>query len=128
MMDCVLPTRAARHGLLFRAPEPGEESTIGCPIHAGSIGVSGIGADASSEAETASRTAVRMNIKRVEYAEDQRPIDPACSCLVCRRYTRAYLRHLFVSKEPLGATLNSIHNLSFYLDTMTRVRAALAQS
>jgi queuine tRNA-ribosyltransferase len=97
MMDCVLPTRAARHGLLFRSPEPGEE---GC--------------------------AVRMNIKRVDFAEDQRPIDPACTCLVCRRYTRAYLRHLYVSKEPLGLTLNSIHNLSFYLDTMTRVRAALA--
>ena len=96
MMDCVLPTRAARHGLLFRAPEPGE-----------------------------AETAVRMNIKRVEYAEDQRPIDPTCTCLVCGRYTRAYLRHLFVAKEPLGATLNSIHNLSFYLDTMARVRRNL---
>jgi queuine tRNA-ribosyltransferase len=96
MMD--LPTRAARHGLLFRAPEPGEEGS-----------------------------AVRMNIKRLEYAEDQRPIDPVCSCLVCRRYTRAYLRHLFVAKEPLGLTLNSIHNLSFYLDTMSRVRANLAE-
>jgi queuine tRNA-ribosyltransferase len=93
MMDCVLPTRAARHGLLFRSPEAGEEGS-----------------------------AVRMNIKRVEFAEDQRPIDAACGCLVCRRYTRAYLRHLFVSKEPLGATLNSIHNLAFYLDTMERVR------
>jgi queuine tRNA-ribosyltransferase len=109
MMDCVLPTRAARHGLLFRAPEPGEELS------------------AKENGEPASRTAVRMNIKRVEYAEDQRPIDPTCSCLVCRRYTRAYLRHLFVSKEPLGLALNSIHNLSFYLDTMTRVRTALAQ-
>ena len=127
MMDCVLPTRAARHGLLFRTPQPGEESDSGCcPIQAGDIGVSGIAADASTESEIASRTAVRMNIKRVEYAEDQRPIDPACTCLVCRRYTRAYLRHLFVSKEPLGLTLNSIHNLSFYLDTMTRVRASLA--
>jgi queuine tRNA-ribosyltransferase len=106
MMDCVLPTRAARHGLLFRAAEPGEE---GC----------------ASPGEHASATAVRMNIKRVEYAEDQRPIDPACTCLVCRRYTRAYLRHLFVAKEPLGATLNSIHNLSFYLDTMARVRKSL---
>jgi queuine tRNA-ribosyltransferase len=99
MMDCVLPTRAARHGLLFRSPEVGEEGT-----------------------------AVRMNIKRVDFAEDQRPIDPACSCLVCRRYTRAYLRHLYVSKEPLGLTLNSIHNLSFYLDTMSRVRASLGGS
>jgi queuine tRNA-ribosyltransferase len=107
MMDCVLPTRAARHGLLFRAAEPGEE---GC----------------ASPGEHASATAVRMNIKRVEYAEDQRPIDPACTCLVCRRYTRAYLRHLFVAKEPLGGTLNSIHNLSFYLDTMARVRKSLA--
>ena len=97
MMDCVLPTRAARHGLLFRSPEAGEEGS-----------------------------AVRMNIKRVDFAEDQRPIDPACSCMVCQRYTRAYLRHLFVSKEPLGATLNSIHNLSFYLDTMERVRGELA--
>ena len=127
MMDCVLPTRAARHGLLFRAPEPGEQTSgSGCPIHAGSIGVGGIEADASAETETASRTAIRMNIKRVEYAEDQRPIDPACACPVCRRYTRAYLRHLFMAREPLGATLNSIHNLAFYLDTMQRVRKELA--
>ncbi len=110
MMDCVLPTRAARHGLLFRTPEPGEELSP------------------ADDRTPASRSAVRMNIKRVEYAEDQRPIDPACSCLVCRRYTRAYLRHLYVSKEPLGLTLNSIHNLSFYLDIMSRVRAELARS
>jgi queuine tRNA-ribosyltransferase len=115
MMDCVLPTRAARHGLLFRAPEPGEELSTPPDSSADSL-----------ETETASRTAVRMNIKRQEYAEDQRPIDPACTCMVCRRYTRAYLRHLFVAKEPLGATLNSIHNLSFYLDTMARVRGELA--
>jgi queuine tRNA-ribosyltransferase len=138
MMDCVLPTRAARHGLLFRAPEPGEEASTdqpqalnkpedsGCPIHASSIGVGGVEADDSAEAETASRTAIRMNIKRVEYAEDQRPIDPACACPVCRRYTRAYLRHLFMAREPLGATLNSIHNLAFYLDIMERVRGELA--
>ncbi len=125
MMDCVLPTRAARHGLLFRSPKPGEESSeSGCPIHAGSIGVSGMTADALPE--PASRTAIRMNIKRVEYAEDQRPIDPSCSCAVCQRYTRAYLRHLFISREPLGATLNSIHNLAFYLDIMERVRKEVA--
>ena len=69
-----------------------------------------------------------MNIKRLEYAEDQRPIDPTCSCLVCRRYTRSYLRHLFVAKEPLGLTLNSIHNLAFYLDTMARVRAGINEA
>ena len=115
MMDCVLPTRAARHGLLFRAAEPGEELSQP-PVRPG---------ESPTEAETVSRTAVRMNIKRLEYAEDQRPIDPACACMVCRRYTRAYLRHLFVAREPLGATLNSIHNLSFYLDTMARVRDSL---
>ena len=128
MMDCVLPTRAARHGLLFRAPEPGEESSeSGCPIHAGSIGAIGSSCEDSADAETASRTAIRMNIKRVEYAEDQRPIDPACACPVCRRYTRAYIRHLFMAREPLGATLNSIHNLAFYLDIMERVRGGLAE-
>ena len=61
-----------------------------------------------------------------EYAEDQGPIDAACGCMVCRRYTRAYLRHLFACGEPLGATLNSVHNLAFYLDTMERVRSELA--
>jgi queuine tRNA-ribosyltransferase len=128
MMDCVLPTRAARHGLLFRAPEPGEELSPGSDVSdqlpASSIAMRGATEDLP--AASPSRSAVRMNIKRLEYAEDQRPIDPACSCLVCRRYTRAYLRHLFVAKEPLGLTLNSIHNLSFYLDTMARVRAALS--
>ncbi|MGA1982133.1 MAG: tRNA guanosine(34) transglycosylase Tgt [Acidobacteriaceae bacterium] len=134
MMDCVLPTRAARHGLLFRAPEPGEESATEQPRIFNQADNPGhptgdrftVTAGVLPETETASRTAVRMNIKRTEYAEDQRPIDPACSCPVCRRYTRAYLRHLFVAKEPLGATLNSIHNLTFYLDTMSRVRSELA--
>ncbi|HEX2919027.1 MAG TPA: tRNA guanosine(34) transglycosylase Tgt [Edaphobacter sp.] len=93
MMDCVLPTRAGRHGLLFTRAEDG--------------------------------SVVRMNIKRKEYAEDQGPIDATCGCMVCARYTRAYLRHLFVAGEPLGLTLNSIHNLHFYLATMDRVRAEL---
>jgi queuine tRNA-ribosyltransferase len=94
MMDCVLPTRAARHGLLFMR-EPG------------------------------SREIARMNIKKKQYADDQRPIDENCGCQVCARYTRAYLRHLFSSGEPLSAVLNSIHNLAFYLDTMERVRGEL---
>jgi queuine tRNA-ribosyltransferase len=88
MMDCVLPTRAARHGLLF-----------------------------TSEG--------RLNIKGKRYAEDQSPPDPACSCLVCRRYSRAYLRHLMHSGEALSATLNTIHNLAYYLGIMERVRTSL---
>jgi queuine tRNA-ribosyltransferase len=89
MMDCVLPTRAARHGLLF-----------------------------TSEG--------RMNIKNKQYAEDQNPPDPACACMVCRRYSRAYLRHLVQCGEPLAGTLNSIHNLAYYLGIMQRVRKSLA--
>jgi queuine tRNA-ribosyltransferase len=88
MMDCVLPTRAARHGLLF-----------------------------TSEG--------RINIKNARYAQDQGPADPKCGCRVCSRYTRAYLRHLFVSAEPLAGVLNTVHNLAFYLDTMRSVRHAI---
>ncbi len=89
MTDCVLPTRAARHGLLF-----------------------------TSEG--------RLNIKNKQYAEDQSPPDPACDCMVCRRYSRAYLRHLMQSSEALSGTLNSIHNLAYYLGIMRRVRQDLA--
>jgi len=88
MMDCVLPTRAARHGLLF-----------------------------TSEG--------RINIKNARYAQDQGPADPKCGCRVCVRYTRAYLRHLFVSAEPLAGVLNTVHNLAYYLDTMRSVRHAI---
>jgi queuine tRNA-ribosyltransferase len=97
-MDCVLPTRAGRHGLVFLREDPKDR-----------------------------RSAVlRLNIKRKDLADDQGPIDAGCACPTCRRYSRAYLRHLFSSGEPLGATLNSIHNLAFYLETMERVRADIA--
>ena len=88
MMDCVLPTRAARHGLLF-----------------------------TSEG--------RLNIKSAHFAADQGPVDPRCGCRVCARYSRAYLRHLFAANELLAMTLNSIHNLAYYLDTMRAVRQAI---
>jgi len=89
MMDCVLPTRAARHGLLF-----------------------------TSEG--------RVSIKQARYAQDQGPLDPGCECHVCGRYSRAYLRHLYASNEVLAQVLNTIHNLSFYLDTMRRVRHSIS--
>ena len=89
MMDCVLPTRAARHGLLF-----------------------------TSEG--------KISIKQVRYASDQGPLDPKCNCMTCSRYSRAYLRHLFAANEILGQVLNTIHNLSFYLDTMRTVRHSIA--
>jgi queuine tRNA-ribosyltransferase len=88
MMDCVLPTRAARHGLLF-----------------------------TSEG--------KISIKQARYAGDEGPLDPACSCRVCRRYSRAYLRHLYAANEVLAQVLNTIHNLTYYLDTMRRVRHSI---
>lgn len=88
MMDCVLPTRAARHACLY-----------------------------TSEG--------RVLIKNARYAEDQRPIDPRCSCSVCKRYTRAYLRHLFTAGEITAAILASHHNVHFYLDIMRQIREAI---
>jgi queuine tRNA-ribosyltransferase len=88
MMDCVLPTRAARHACLY-----------------------------TSEG--------RVLIKNARYAQDQRPIDPRCTCSVCRRYSRAYLRHLFAAGELTAAILATHHNVHFYLDIMRQIREAI---
>ncbi len=69
----------------------------------------------------------RVVIKQAQYAEDKRPIDPDCACPVCRRYSRAYLHHLFMVKEMLGARLNTIHNLWYFSDLMRRMREALVE-
>ena len=87
-MDCVLPTRAARHACVY-----------------------------TSEG--------RVLIKNARYAEDQRPLDPHCSCSVCLRYTRAYLRHLFAANEITAAILATHHNVHFYLDIMRQIREAI---
>jgi queuine tRNA-ribosyltransferase len=88
MMDCVLPTRAARHACLY-----------------------------TSEG--------RVLIKNARYAQDEQPIDPACSCSVCGRYSRAYLRHLFAAGEITAAILATHHNVHFYLDIMRQIREAI---
>jgi queuine tRNA-ribosyltransferase len=67
----------------------------------------------------------RLLIKNAAYAEDERPIDSECECPVCVRYTRAYLRHLYMANEILAAVLNSIHNVYFYLDRMRKIREAI---
>ena len=67
----------------------------------------------------------RLNIKNAAWTTDTRPLDEACACAVCRRHTRAYLRHLYMTGEMLGAVLLSHHNLAFFLDTMRRVRQAI---
>ncbi len=89
MMDCVLPTRAARHGLLFTSQG-------------------------------------KISIKQARFASDPGPLDPNCGCRVCQRYSRAYLRHLYAANEVLAQVLNTVHNLSFYLDTMRSVRHSIA--
>jgi queuine tRNA-ribosyltransferase len=88
MMDCVLPTRAARHACIY-----------------------------TSEG--------RVLIKNARYAQDQKPLDSHCTCSVCRRYTRAYLRHLFAAGELTAAILATHHNVHFYLDLMRQIREAI---
>lgn len=67
----------------------------------------------------------KLNIKNARWARDLRPLDERCDCLVCRRHSRAYLRHLYVAGEMLGGMLLTHHNLAFFLDTMRRVRQAI---
>jgi queuine tRNA-ribosyltransferase len=89
MMDCVLPTRSARNGLLFTS-------------------------------------AGRLNIRNARFAGDPLPLDENCACMVCRRYSRAYLRHLVQANEILASILATHHNLFFYLDLMRRLRSAIS--
>ncbi len=90
MMDCVLPTRIARHGTLM--------------THHG-----------------------RVNIKNEKYKEDFTPLDPECDCYTCKNYTKAYLRHLYVSDEAFGKRLLSIHNLRFLISIMEGAREAIKE-
>ena len=67
----------------------------------------------------------KLNIKNSRYKDDPQPLDDACLCEVCLRYSRAYIRHLYMSGEILGSVLTSIHNISFYLDTMRVIRQSI---
>jgi queuine tRNA-ribosyltransferase len=68
----------------------------------------------------------KINIRNARYAEDEAPVDDACKCYTCRTFSRAYLRHLHVSGEMTASTLNSLHNVQFYLDTMEAIREAIS--
>ena len=67
----------------------------------------------------------RINIRNARYAEDDRPLDTRCQCYTCQHHSRAYLRHLYLAGEMTAGTLNTLHNLSFYLDTMRNIREAI---
>ncbi len=88
MMDCVLPSRSARHGCLFTSQG-------------------------------------KVLIKQNRYREDSAALDPGCACYTCRTFSRAYLRHLFMSGELLFHTLATLHNLTHYLDIMRRMRESI---
>jgi len=66
-----------------------------------------------------------INLKNAKYERDERPIDPACTCPVCRRYSRAYLRHLFKAEEMLAMRLSVMHNLYFYNQLAEKIRSAI---
>jgi len=68
-----------------------------------------------------------LAIKNARYREDERPIDERCGCYTCSRYSRAYLRHLFMAKELLVYRLNTIHNLFYYMDLMQDIRRAIRE-
>jgi queuine tRNA-ribosyltransferase len=70
-------------------------------------------------------SAGKVNVKNAQWASDTKPLDESCACSICKRYSRAYLRHLFVSGEMLGSMLLTHHNLAFFLDTMRRVRQSI---
>jgi queuine tRNA-ribosyltransferase len=69
-----------------------------------------------------------LTITHARYARDPAPLDAECPCLACRRFSRAYLRHLFIARELLAYRLLSLHNVTFYLHLMEMMRAAIAAS
>ena len=69
----------------------------------------------------------KISIKQAQYAEDRRPLDETCLCYTCRHYSRAYLRHLYLANEILSSRLNTIHNLSYYIMFLTKLREAIRE-
>ncbi len=104
MFDCVIPTRNARHGLLYvrlnKTDPTGQLST---------------------------NFYQKIHITNAKYKNDFKPLDSNCSCYACQNFSRAYIRHLFMAKEQLGKTLATIHNLAFYLNLMKDIRAMIKE-
>ena len=69
----------------------------------------------------------KISIKQAQYAEDGRPVDETCTCYTCRHYSRAYLRHLYLSKEILSSRLNTIHNLYYYVSLLGKIKEAIQE-
>ncbi len=102
MFDCVIPTRNARHGLLYKfsgSKTKIEESNFYEKIH----------------------------IRNEKFKKDFSVIDKKCPCYTCQNHSRAYLRYLFMLNEPLALRLATIHNLAFYLELMKKIREAIKE-
>ncbi len=99
--DCVIPTREARHGRLY--------------IAAKNVETPGGTAEGYST----------IDIRLEKYKEDFTPVDNACDCYLCLNHTKAYLRHLLATGEPLAIRLATMHNLKFYLNLMAKIRSAI---
>ncbi|MCH7759314.1 tRNA guanosine(34) transglycosylase Tgt [Patescibacteria group bacterium] len=97
MFDCVIPTRNARHGLLY------------------------------TNLSFKGKTHKEIHITNAQYKKDFKPLDSNCLCHTCKNFSRAYLRHLFMTHEPLGPKLATIHNLFFYLNLMKDIRKLIKQ-
>jgi queuine tRNA-ribosyltransferase len=95
MFDCVIPTRNARHGLLYIWRNKNLKGNF----------------------------YEEIRIKQSKYRLDIKPVDAQCDCVTCKNYSRSYLRHLFSVEEPLAYKLATIHNVNFYLELMRRIRA-----
>ena len=102
MFDCVIPTRNARHGTIYKFKIQSKKLKItkNCSNNFYEI----------------------LHLKNQKFKSDKKPIDKNCGCFTCQNYSRAYLRHLFVSNELLALRLASIHNIYFYLELMKRIR------
>jgi len=92
MFDCVIPTRNARHGLLY------------------------------VKTKVKKKPYKEIHITNAQYKKDFKPLDKSCLCFTCQNFSKAYLRHLFMTNEPLGQRLATIHNLAFYLGLMKEIR------
>ena len=108
--DCVLPTRNARHGELYVNLKAGQTADGGGPEVHHSFSDGGY---------------ATLRITNAQYAEDFNPVDNTCKCYGCLNFTRAYMRHLFMAREPLGLRLATMHNLRFYLNLMEKIRNSI---
>jgi queuine tRNA-ribosyltransferase len=105
MFDCVAPTRVARNGTLYIKPSNHPDFKKG----------------------DNPRKKYKINILNAQYRKDTKPIDPSCTCHTCKNYSRAYINHLFNTKELLAYRLATIHNVHFMIEFCRKMREAILE-